>query len=102
MSERKTRDTRILNRETGEQTEWQPVDNSDELMLNAHESILQTLLYDNGGTIVVTRERFERAVKLIHQEYGMHAVPSISISKEAIVVEFIDEQTDELLSRPQA
>lgn len=103
MSEqRNRRDTRILDRKTGEQTDWHPVETSDELLLATHESILQTLLYESEGRIVITRERFERTVKLIHEKYGVHAVPIISLSSEALVVEFMDSRTDELLSRPRA
>lgn len=95
--------TREQNMLTGEATEWSEVDGNEqstEQLLAIYETLVQTLAFESGGTFIMTRERFERALAGI-QALGPLVVPEIGLSRDVLIVRLVDPVTNKSFGTPE-
>lgn len=65
-----------------------------------HERVLQTLTWENGGTLVVSRERFERAIRDMKEANPDRTISvQTSLTLDFITVELVDDETGEPIGR---
>jgi len=86
---------RVVNMQTGEESDWQDVREDEETadtMLAMHESLAQTLAWENGGRYIFSRDRFEKAYEGM-RELSDNIVPEFRLSHDVLIIELMNGNT---------